>query len=178
MSEKTKPNPKTEYAISKLACENIVKQFAEKHGILFSILRVGTVYGPGENSYQKVIPVMLKEFILNNQITIYGNGSVRRNFLYVEDAVKMIGEVAFASKQNRLVNLTGFHPTSIRELANKIQLLVPEYKAIIKELNSTLPSSDHDFDTTLLNSNFPNFKFMPIRDGLDKELKFMKSEMS
>lgn len=53
VSEKTESNPNTEYAISKLACENIVKQFAEKHGILFSILRVGTVYGPEENSFQR-----------------------------------------------------------------------------------------------------------------------------
>jgi len=178
VSEKTKPNPNTEYAISKLACENIVKQFAEKHGILFSILRVGTVYGPGENSFQKVIPVMLRDFITNNQITIYGDGSIRRNFLYVEDVAKMIGEVAFDSKQNRLINLIGFHPTSIRELADKIQLLVPENKAIIKELNLTVPSSDHDFDTTLLNSIFPNFKFTPIINGLDNELKFIKSGIS
>ena len=178
VSEITKPNPNTEYAISKLACENIVKQFAEKYGILYSILRVGTVYGPGENSFQKVIPVMLKEFIMNKQITIYGDGSIKRNFLYVEDVAKMIGEVAFASKQNRLINLIGFHSTSIRELADKIQQLVPENKAIIKELNLTIPSSDHDFDSTLLNLNFPNFKFTPIMNGLDNELKSIKSGIS
>jgi UDP-glucose 4-epimerase len=121
---------------------------------------------------------MLRDFITNNQITIYGDGSIRRNFLYVEDVAKMIGEVAFDSKQNRLINLIGFHPTSIRELADKIQLLVPENKAIIKELNLTVPSSDHDFDTTLLNSIFPNFKFLPIINGLDNELKFIKSGIS
>ena len=117
-------------------------------------------------------------FILNNQITIYGNGSIRRNIIYVEDVAKMIGEFVFVSKQNRLINLSGFHPTSIRELADKIQLLVPECKAIIKEVNSTVPSSDHDFDTTILNSNFPNFKFMPIIDGLDNELKSIKDRIS
>ena len=178
VSEKTLPNPKTEYAISKLACESIVQRFAEERGIMYSILRVGTVYGPGENNYQKVVPLMLKECILNNQITIYDNGSVRRNFLYIEDVVKMIGDVAFAPKQNTLMNLTGFHPTSIRELANKIQLLLPDYKANIRELKSVSPSSDHDFDTSLLNSNFPNFKFMPIIDGLAKEITFIKSRLS
>ena len=178
VSEKTKPNPKTEYAISKLACENIVKQFAEERGILFSILRVGTVYGPGEDSFQKVIPMMLKEFILKNQITIYDNGSVRRNFLYVEDVAKMIGEVVFASRKNKLINLIGFHSTSIRELADKIQLLKPEHKASIKEINSIAPSSDHDFDTTLLNSNFPNFKFTSITDGLNNEFNFIESSLS
>ena len=178
VSEKTKPNPKTEYAISKFACENIVKQFAEERGILFSILRVGTVYGPGEDSFQKVIPTMLKEFILKNQITIYDNGSVRRNFLYVDDVAKMIGEVVFASRKNKLINLIGLHSTSIRELADIIQLLKPEHKASIKEINSIAPSSDHDFDTTFLNSNFPNFKFMSITDGLNNELNFIQNSLS
>lgn len=178
VSEKTESNPNTEYAISKLACENIVKQFAEKHGILFSILRVGTVYGPEENSFQKVMPVMLRDFIMNNQITIYGDGSIRRNFLYVEDVAKMIGEVAFASKQNWLINLIGFHPNNIRELVNKIQLLVQENRAIIKELNLTVPLSDHNLDTTLLNSIFPNFRFTPIINGRYNELKFNKSGIS
>lgn len=178
VSEKAESNPNTEYAISKLACENIVKQFAEKHGILFSILRVGTVYGPEENSFQKVITVMLRDFIMNNQITIYGDGSIRRNFLYVEDVAKMIGEVAFASKQNWIINLIGFHPNNIRELVNKIQLLVQENRAILKELNLTVPISDHNLDTTLLNSIFPNFKFTPIINGRYNELKFNKSGIS
>lgn len=124
------------------------------------------------------MPVMLRDFIMNNQITIYGDGSIRRNFLYVEDVAKMIGEVAFASKQNWLINLIGFHPNNIRELVNKIQLLVQENRAIIKELNLTVPLSDHNLDTTLLNSIFPNFRFTPIINGRYNELKFNKSGIS
>ena len=177
ISEKTMPNPKSEYAISKLACEKILKKYAEERGILFSILRVGSVYGPGENSYQKVIPLMLKEFILNNQITIYGSGSARRNFIYVEDVARMIGEISIASKQNQIMNLTGVSPTSIQELAEIIQKLIPDSKAIIKQIDSNLPSSDHDFNTTLMNSNFSDFKFMPLVDGLYNEFTFIKSQL-
>lgn len=178
VSEKTAPNPRSEYATSKLVCEKLVQQFAEKRGILFSILRVGTVYGPGENNYQKVVPVMLREFIQHGQITIYDKGSARRNFIYVEDVARMIGEVALAPKQEKIINLTGLNPISIRDLASTIQLLLPKCKANILELKSISPSSDHDFDISILNSSFPNFEFTPILEGLYNELNFIKSRLS
>jgi len=177
VSEKTKPNPKTEYGKSKLTCENIINQFAEDRGILCSILRIGTIYGPGANSYQKVIPVMLADFLSKQEITIYDEGIITRNFLYLDDLIKIIVEIIFNTINSKIINLTGIHPTSIRELASNIQNLAPEHTVRITDLISKKPSANHNFDTTLMNSCFPNFKFTPMNIGLMNEMSFIKSRL-
>lgn len=177
VSEKTKPNPKTEYGKSKLTCENIISQFAESRGILCSILRIGTIYGPGTNSYQKVIPVMLTDFLSKQEITIYDEGTITRNFLYLDDLIKIIAEIIFSTINSQVINLTGIHPTSIRELATNIQNLAPEHTVRITELISKKPSADHNFDITLMNSCFPYFKYTPMNIGLMNEMNFIKSRL-
>jgi UDP-glucose 4-epimerase len=178
VTEETKPNPRTEYAKSKLVCEEIIEVYARDRKISSSILRLGTVYGPGDSIFKKAIPVMMRSCIENKQITIKGNGSVRRNFLYVEDAAKLIGEVALTSKQIRLINLVGLHSTSISELAYAISMLFPENGVKIQEDEKNIPSLDHKFDTAFLVYNFPNFRFTPIMVGLKRELEHLKSLMS
>jgi UDP-glucose 4-epimerase len=174
ISEETKTNPQTEYGKSKVACEKIINRAAIANGYLSSVLRIGTVYGPGPNVYQKVIPLMLKESLLNQSITMYNEGKEKRNFLYIDDLLKIVWDIASSKKNIQLLNATGIYSTSIKELIIEIQQLTPEAKIKIKRLRSDSLSNNHNFDTTLLKSQFPNLKFTALKDGLVQELAYIK----
>ena len=76
-----------------------------------------------------------------------------------------------------MINLTGIHPTSIRELVRNIQNLAPEHNVIITELISKKPSANHNFDITFMNSCFPDFQYTPMDIGLMNEMNFLKNRL-
>ena len=85
------------YAIAKIAgiklCESYNRQYGQSHGIDYRSVMPTNLYGPGDNYHPEnshVIPALIRRFHeakVNNAptVTIWGTGSPRREFLYVDD---------------------------------------------------------------------------------------------
>jgi GDP-L-fucose synthase len=85
------------YAIAKIAgiklCESYNRQYGDSHGVDFRSVMPTNLYGPGDNYHPEnshVIPALIRRFHeakLNHapSVTIWGTGTPRREFLYVDD---------------------------------------------------------------------------------------------
>jgi UDP-glucose 4-epimerase len=76
--------PKTDYAVAKLAGE----WFVRNSGANFTIFRLSNVYGPGQttdNPYCGVVAKFFEAAIAGKPLQIIGDGSQTRDFTYVED---------------------------------------------------------------------------------------------
>lgn len=85
------------YAIAKIAgiklCESYNRQYGESHGVDYRSVMPTNLYGPGDNYHPEnshVIPALIRRFheakIENlERVTIWGTGTPRREFLYVDD---------------------------------------------------------------------------------------------
>ncbi len=85
------------YAIAKIAgiklCESYNRQYGASHGLDYRSVMPTNLYGPGDNYHPEnshVIPALIRRFHeakLGNapRVTIWGSGSPRREFLYVDD---------------------------------------------------------------------------------------------
>ena len=85
------------YAIAKIAgiklCESYNRQYGASHGLDYRSVMPTNLYGPGDNYHHEnshVIPALIRRFHeakLGNspRVTIWGSGSPRREFLYVDD---------------------------------------------------------------------------------------------
>lgn len=81
-------NPENAYGSEKLFTEKQLK----KSGLNYSIARLQNVYGPFETIggiKEKVIPSFCRQ-ILNGSVKVYGNGSQKRSFIYVDDVCEII----------------------------------------------------------------------------------------
>lgn len=88
------------YAIAKIAgiklCESYNRQFGESHGIDYRSVMPTNLYGPGDNYHPEnshVIPALIRRFHeakVNNSpsVTIWGTGTPKREFLYVDDMAR------------------------------------------------------------------------------------------
>ena len=83
-NETDKTTPISPYAYSKLAAEEICKFFSDTYSINISILRYFTVYGPSGRPDMSILKFMHKIFN-EKPITIYGDGSQKRDFTYITD---------------------------------------------------------------------------------------------
>jgi len=122
--EDAMPNPRSPYAVSKLAAEYYVRTIGALWGIETVCLRVFNAYGPGQHMppvHAPVIPYFIRQSIQNGTIVIHGDGKQTRDYVYVDDVVAAMTSAATASSVNQMViNVGGGAETSVRELANLV----------------------------------------------------------
>ncbi|HPA34505.1 MAG TPA: NAD-dependent epimerase/dehydratase family protein [Anaerolineaceae bacterium] len=122
--EDAMPNPRSPYAVSKLAAEYYVRTIGALWGIETVCLRVFNAYGPGQHMppvHAPVIPYFIRQSIQNGTIVIHGDGKQTRDYVYVDDVVAAMTSAATASSVNQMViNVGGGAETSVRDLANLV----------------------------------------------------------
>jgi nucleoside-diphosphate-sugar epimerase len=79
-------NPRWSYGASKIAGELVAIHTARRHGFEFVILRYHNVYGPAMG-WDHVVPQFISRLIQDEEFTVQGDGSQRRAFCFVDDAV-------------------------------------------------------------------------------------------
>jgi len=140
------------YAIAKIAgiklCESYNRQYSESHGTDYRSVMPTNLYGPGDNYHPEnshVIPALIRrihEAKINNSpsVTIWGSGTPRREFLYVDDMaaasvhVMNLEHATFAAHTQPMqshINVGYGEDITIRELAETISNTV-EFKGEIK----------------------------------------------
>jgi len=102
-----------EYALCKYLTERIAKQSdVETLG-----LRIFASYGPGEEhkrEYKSVIGLFLDDVLNNKKPLIYGDGSQKRDFIYIDDVVDLITE--YAQKHTGIKEIGSGQSTSFNEV--------------------------------------------------------------
>jgi UDP-glucose 4-epimerase len=124
--EEMKPNPKSPYAISKLAGEYYCRVFSEVYGLKTACLRYFNVYGPRQNpesQYAAVIPRFITRVLANTPPVIYGDGNQTRDFTFVKDVVKA-NILAMQSPAEGVFNIACGQRVSLNELAGKIMQII------------------------------------------------------
>jgi len=133
------------YAIAKIAgiklCESYNRQYGQSHGIDYRSVMPTNLYGPGDNYHPEnahVIPALIRRFHeakINNLATvvIWGTGTPRREFLYVDDMaaasvhVMKLDKAVYDQYSHPMlshINVGCGHDITIRELAEAISRVV------------------------------------------------------
>ncbi len=85
------PEPKSPYAVSKLAGEYYCRVFWEAYGLETVCLRYFNIFGPRQDPaslYAAVIPKFINAMLKGTPPTIYGDGLQSRDFTYIENVVE------------------------------------------------------------------------------------------
>lgn len=124
LRESMPPDPRSPYAVSKLAAEYYVRTIGALWGIETVSLRVFNAYGPGQPlpaSHAPVIPRFLRQALSGGSLVIHGDGSQTRDFVYVDDVVEALVAAANARTVDRqVINVGSGVETSVRELARRV----------------------------------------------------------
>ena len=118
------PDPRSPYAVSKLAAE----QYVRTTGILWKIetvrLRIFNAYGPGQQlpaAHPPVIPAMIRNALKGGSVVIHGSGKQTRDYVYIDDVVDALIAASTAPDVDRmLINVGSGVETSVNELVEEI----------------------------------------------------------
>lgn len=171
ITESTLENPISLYGWSKLYCEKMVQAYAKENDIVYQILRLGHVFGPGEEKYQKILPLTIKKVINNEDIEIWGDGKAIRTFIYIKDVVNAIVNSINLS-ESQIINIVGEEQVTITDLVRKI-IEISQKNINIKYIPSNIPNRNLIFDNAKLKQYLiPNLTC--LQDGLIEEYQYME----
>jgi UDP-glucose 4-epimerase len=108
------------YTATKLAGELYCHSYGELYGVEHTILRFGIPYGPRARP-AAVVPAFTARALAGEPLTIAGDGSQTRRFVYVEDLADGVVRALAPAAANRTYNLVGSEDTSVREIALAIR---------------------------------------------------------
>ena len=182
-NENSNLNPKSGYAVSKLACEEYAKAFKLAYDLNFKIIRFFNVYGIGQN-HEFVIPIFIQNAFNKKNLSVYGDGSQVRSFCYVTDAASMAVKIALAkNSENQIFNVgNDSEPITIKDLA---RLILRKFSLDEKNFMSfkDFSESDRTFTREIFRrvpdiSKIKNkFGYQPVVDlnkGIDLVVKELK----
>jgi len=120
------------YTATKVAAEMYCHAYQKLYEQDFTILRYGIPYGPRARR-GTVLALFTQKALHNEPLTITGDGSQYRNYIYIEDLAE--GNVAALQEiaQNQTYNLEGLRPVTVREIAETVQRLVARVPIEYKE---------------------------------------------
>ena len=113
-------NPKSPYAGSKLAAENLASSYYHAYGLPVVITRPFNTYGPYQKSDMEggVVSIFVKSLLEGQPLKVFGDGMQTRDLLYVEDCAEFIVEASFNEKAvGEVINAGSGKDIAINDLA-------------------------------------------------------------
>ena len=158
--------PICSYGITKLAIEKYVAMYANIQGVEYRICRPSNVYGEGQhlNIGQGVIGVFLERCLKEQPIEIWGDGTVRRDYLYVTDMVQGIVKLINHRGDSRIFNISSGIGCSLNDI---IKLIRDELKITV--IAQYITSRNFDVPLNVLDNSRLRFEtgWEPQTDMVD-----------
>jgi nucleoside-diphosphate-sugar epimerase len=132
-------NPKDIYGAFKLAGEIVVAAYAKNYGIDTVVCRPSAVYGPTDTN-ARVIQKFVNAALQGKPLLLDGDGSMKLDFTYVEDAAQAIFFAATKPEaKNKIYNVTRGEGRSLKELTEIIRSHIPATKIEHREVPKYMP---------------------------------------
>lgn len=139
-TEESRLRPSSPYSATKAAADQLVFGWGRSYGIKYKICRSCNNYGYGQQA-EKLIPRTIKSTSKNQKMPMHGNGSYKREWIFVDDNCEGIFIVMEKGKDNEIYNI------STNEEYTNLEIV----KMILKEMGKP-----EDF-----------FEYVPNRPGQD-----------
>ncbi len=124
ITEDTHFNPVSSYGIIKATTEHYLKLFQTNYGLKTLIIRPSNPYGPRQNNTvsQGVISTFLRKIVNNEDLIIYGNLDIKKDYIYIDDLV-MITYLLISSEVNGSFNIGSGIGTTLKDILTIVSKL-------------------------------------------------------
>lgn len=160
------------YGWSKLYCERIVEIWSQEYSKTIQILRLGHIYGRGEDAYKKLIPETIKNLLSGKAPVVYSNGDEKRSFLHINDCVRAIFHSATIDSYVGPINVVSGRTVSILEIVNLLAAQC-DGEVEVEILGKDIPTKDFVFDNSKM-ANYLGGEMMNLENGLSDEYQYIK----
>jgi len=177
LSEEMETNPINSYGVQKVTIEKLIYLYNYIHGLKYKIIRLSNPYGPYQrpNGVLGAVTTFTYKALQKQEIVVYGDGDIVRDFIYIDDVIKGIIKIANDDGKYNLFNLGIGYGTSIKDVLNIIK------KTLSIDLNITYqPARKVDVPINYLNISRYEEIFGPLnpislQEGIKRTADFFNT---
>jgi UDP-glucose 4-epimerase len=177
--ERLRPEPRSPYAVTKLAFEQLLAFWRDHHGLQSHVLRYSNVYGPRQaaDGESGVVARFFARARASEPLTVFGrrragDGGCERDYVYVEDVARANLLALGGELPHPVTNVASGRATTTRALAERIVALCGGGSAIQDE-----PARAGDVERSLLDPSRVEPLIGPLTDleaGLRETARFYR----
>lgn len=178
INEEMPTDPITSYGLQKLTIEKLLYLYNYVHGLDYSIVRLANPYGPYQrpNGVLGAVTTFVYKAINNEPIVVYGDGSVIRDFIYIDDAVKAIINIMNYNGINKVFNVGSGYGTSINTLLENIKSVLGCNIDIIYKESRAVDVPVNYLDISRYENEFGKLNSITLKKGIVKTAEFLRKE--
>lgn len=168
------------YDASKFGMEMVASSYFHTYGMPGAIAQNTNMYGPNDLNFNRLIPKIMQGICLHGYASLRGNGQVKRDFMFVGDAVQGMESLA-ARVREKGINGNSFTFASgglcsIREVAEKLSQITNHHARI--EFDNIPLVNDRDQSAFAIDATTDLLGWKPLTaldDGLKKTLAWYRN---
>ena len=174
-------NPINAYGITTLTVEKYLHMFHHLYGLEYTILRPSVPYGPRQNPFhhQGVVTVFIYKALIQEPITIFGDGEVVRDYFYIGDltrALETSKDLVF-DPSNNTFNLGGMQPHSLNELVKKIESALDKKMLVNHEPARKFDVPHILLDTSLAQASLNWKPAVSLEEGIQRTADWLQKQI-
>lgn len=173
------PQPRSPYAVSKLAGESYALCYQEVFGIQAVVFRFFNVFGPLQpagHAYAAVVPAFIDAALAGRPLEVHGDGGQTRDFTYVGSVAEVIGDVLAREVASPTpVNLAFGTRYSLLELIELLERLLGQPLERTHTAPRTGDVRDSQADQTALRALVPHLEPVDLETGLRRTIDWFRS---
>jgi dTDP-glucose 4,6-dehydratase len=145
-------NPRSAYSSSKASAELFCNSYRNTHSLDITITRCANNFGPRQSA-EKLIPTIIQSALMDALIPVYGDGSNRREWIYVEDHAASILTIIESEKRNSpKYNLGGSEKSNL-EIVKSVLSIMGKSQNLISFVPDRL---GHDYRYSVNDQRYKN----------------------
>ena len=178
LKEKTATNPISSYGVQKVTIEKLLYLYRYMYGLDYRIIRLANPYGPYQrpNGVLGAVTTFTYKALKGDEITVYGDGSIVRDFIYIDDAIRAIMKIVEGENKHRTFNLGCGYGTSIKQVLETIEkaLGISMNVSYIEGRKVDVPVNY--LDISRYEKYYGALNPISLEEGIKKTADFMKHE--
>jgi UDP-glucose 4-epimerase len=179
--EETHPKrPTTPYGLQKLAADEYARLYADLYGVETVALRYFNVYGPrqGAGDYSGVITTFLRQALAGEDLTVHGDGTQTRDFVFVDDVVRANLLAATTDAVGESYNVATGESVTVGELAELVRRVTDADVDIVytESRSGDIDRSVADCSKARRSLGFEST--VSLEKGLERTLDWFESSLS
>lgn len=171
--------PRAVYDEAKRFAESLTMAYHRYHDVDTRIIRIFNTYGPRMDLEDgRALPNLLKQALLGQALTVYGDGGQTRSFCYVDDLVDGIVKLLY-SDEHMPVNIGNPNEMSILQFAETINRIVGNQGGVtyVKDARSVRDPQQRQPDITRAREILKWEPKVELEEGLQKTVPYFKQKL-
>ena len=178
LREGMETNPINSYGVQKVKNEKLLYLYQYLYGLDYRIIRLSNPFGPYQrpNGILGAVTTFTYKALKGEEIVVYGDGSVVRDYIYIEDAVKAILNIADDEGEDRLYNVGSGMGTSLCQLLKIIEDTLGLTLKIRYVPGRAVDVPVNYLDISRYEMKFERFDVLSLTEGIRRTADFMMRE--